>query len=184
MTPYAEQARKIQRLARIARWLRVTIHLVGSAALCAFGWGRGVDAVPTFLFLFAPLVITVIVVLRVGGAPRRYSQYVTIDAISAAHQIAAASRQRNRDPRGALRDALWWFNIYVENVTLSVAVGLAIGAWGAPLAVGIAGMGAMLALSGVANTLDLKMRLADATLTLMLTPHGAAEAPERPTEGN
>jgi hypothetical protein len=184
VTTPVEQAQKIQRLARIAHWLRVAIHLVGSAALCAFGWGRGVDAIPTFLFLFAPLVITVGLVVRVGGEPRRYGQYLATDAASAAHHIAAVSRQRNRDPRGALRDALWWFSTYVENVTLGIAVALAIDAWGGPLAVGIAGTCAMLALTGVANALDLRMRLADATLTLMLTPHDAADAPERSAEGN
>lgn len=182
MTP-AEQARKIQRIASAASWLRLTIHLAGAAALCALGFQRGTDAIPIGVALLAPNVILLGLLYRLGGEPRSYGQYVGRDAASTVRLIAAAARQRQHDPRSPRRDALWWLDGYVRNVTLSLAVGFAIDAFGAPLPFTVAGVVNMLALSGIADTLALRLRMLDALLVFSLAAdRPTGEAPD-PTEG-
>jgi hypothetical protein len=183
VTP-ADEARKIQRMARAAHWLRVTIHLTGSAALFTLGWQRGVDAIPVVLALLAPNIILGGLLLRFGGELRTYGQYVGLDPHHVVRCIAAAARQRQRDPHGPLRDALWWLYGYTQNVTLSLAVAFAVDALGGPLPLGIAGVCALLTLTGIKTFLDLRMRLVDALVTFTLAAHGAADDPARPTEGN
>lgn len=182
MTP-AEQACKIQQLASAASWLRLTLHLTGAAALCALGFRRGTDAIPIGAALLAPNLIFIGLLYRLGGEPRSYSQYVGRDAASTVRLIAAAARQRQHDPRSPRRDALWWLDGYVRNVTLSLAVAFAIDAFGAPLPLTIAGAAAMLALTGIVNTLDLRLRMLDALLMFSLAADRPADETPDPTEG-
>jgi FtsH-binding integral membrane protein len=182
MKEHVRLARKIQRTARVWHWLTLAIHLTGSAGLFIIGWQRGVEAIPTIVLVFAPMLVVTALVLRFGGERRTYTHCIGLAPTAAAHQLAAESHHRKG--RKPIQDALWWLRDYVTNVTLSVSVGLATDALGLPMAAVVTGVLVMLVLVAAADAVHFEMRMADAVLTLILWPPQAADAPQRPAEGN